>query len=66
LFVNNCKFELKWNIWDLFRNLRTIALKTDVFNDLKYNPKNYLCLFLINLLHIEKFTGRVEFENTST
>ena len=66
LFVTNCKINLRWNVWDLFHNLRKVLLKSGVFSDLQWDNKDPLSLFLIGLLHCEKFKGRVEFESTSS
>lgn len=30
MIVKDSKLEIKWNLWDLFRNLRTIILNTDM------------------------------------
>lgn len=66
MFVRNSMLSLKWNIWDLFDGLRKFALKAKVFEDLKWSATDPFLLFLIGLLHCERFSGRLEFENTST
>lgn len=66
MFVKNSMFSLKWNVWDLFDGLRKFALKAELFDELKWNEKDPFLLFLIGMLHCEKFTGRLEFDNTST
>jgi hypothetical protein len=59
LMVNDSKFEVQWTLWDLFNSFRKIALRTDLLKDLSWNPTDYFNLFMIGLLHTEKFTGKV-------
>lgn len=66
MFVKNSMFSLKWNVWDLFVGLRKFVLKTESLEGLKWNQTDPFLLFVIGLLHCEKFIGRLEFENTST
>ena len=66
IVVKDSKLELEWTLWELFRNFREIGLKSTLLKDLSWNETDYFSLFMIFLLHTEKFTGKVEFENTST
>lgn len=64
LFVTDCRINFKWNVWDLFHSLRKVLLSSGIFYELQWDSKNPLSLFLIGLIHCEKFTGKLEFENT--
>lgn len=59
IFVKNCSVHLKWNVWEIFHNLRKLALKADLFSDLSYEPTEPFSLFLMGLLHCSKFVGRL-------
>jgi hypothetical protein len=66
IVVKDSKLELEWTLWELFRNFREIGLKSTLLKDLSWNETDYFSLFMIFLLQTEKFTGKVEFANTST
>ena len=51
MFVKNCSLSVKWNLWNLFKNLRKIALKTGVLEDLQWDTSDFFSMFLITLLH---------------
>lgn len=36
MIVKNCQISIKWNIWDLFKNLRKICLNAMFFEKLQY------------------------------
>ncbi len=66
IVVKDSKLELEWTLWELFRNFREIGLKSTLLKDMSWNETDYFSFFMIFLLHTEKFTGKVEFANTST
>ena len=37
MIVKNCQISIKWNIWDLFKNIRNICLNSNFFEKLKYD-----------------------------
>ena len=51
LFVRNCNLKIKWNVWDLFKNLREILIKANVFKNLKLDSADPSSLFFMGLLH---------------
>lgn len=62
----DCKVNLKWSAWEFFTALRKVAIKGGAYDELKYDDYDPLSMMLINLLHTQKFTGKIEFDNAST
>lgn len=51
MFVKDCSVLVKWNVWDLFKNIRNILLKTSAFEGLQWDTASPESLFIMLLVH---------------
>lgn len=66
MVTKNCKIHLKWNVWSIFNALRKILIKGGAFSELKYDDYEPFSMMLMSLIHTQKFSGKLEFDNVST